>query len=47
MVVEVGFADLDDAHAFTPPDWFGADVTENKRYKNSAFASAGILPSAT
>lgn len=43
MVVEVEFANLDDAHACKPPDWRGTDVTENNRYKNSALARAGIL----
>jgi len=39
MLVEVEFTSLDAAHAFTAPDWFGADVTEDRRYKNKALAT--------
>ena len=38
MLVEVEFPTLDAANAFTPPDWFGADVTAEKRFKNKALA---------
>ena len=27
------------ANAFTPPGWFGNDVSEDKRYKNRSLAS--------
>ncbi|PRY89341.1 CYTH domain-containing protein [Donghicola tyrosinivorans] len=47
VMVEVEFAKLEAAKAFSPPDWFGTDVTEDKRYKNSALASAGTLPPGT
>lgn len=40
MLVEVEFATLDAANAFTVPDWFGADVTADKRFKNRALAHA-------
>ena len=36
--VEVEFADEASAHNFDAPDWFGQDVTEDKRYKNKALA---------
>lgn len=39
MLVEVEFPTLDEANAFTPPDWFGLDVTADKRFKNKALAS--------
>ncbi len=35
ILAEVEFESIDDAKAFTPPDWFGEDVTEDKRYSNS------------
>lgn len=40
MLVEVEFATLDAANAFTAPAWFGADVTTDKRFKNRALAHA-------
>lgn len=40
MLVEVEFPTLDAASAFTPPDWFGVDVTSDKRFKNKALANA-------
>ena len=42
LMVEVEFASVDDARAFAPPDWFGRDVTEDKRYKNKQLAVHGI-----
>lgn len=42
MLVEVEFPTLDAANAFTPPDWFGADVTAEKRFKNGALANAPL-----
>lgn len=41
-LVEVEFTTLEAAQAFVPPDWFGADVTDDKRFKNKALASAGL-----
>ncbi|NOD91264.1 CYTH domain-containing protein [Ruegeria sp. HKCCD4884] len=41
-LVEVEFDSEEDAAAFVPPDWFGADVTEDKRYKNKTMATEGI-----
>lgn len=37
-VVEVEFPTLADAAAFTPPDWFGAEVTGQKPFGNRALA---------
>ena len=41
-LVEVEFASETEAHEFVPPEWFGADVTEDKRYKNKNMAINGI-----
>ncbi|MBQ2642434.1 MAG: CYTH domain-containing protein [Eubacterium sp.] len=35
LLVEVEFESLDDADSFVPPDWFGENVTKDKRYHNS------------
>lgn len=43
LLVEVEFADEDAANHFTPPDWFGEDVTLDPRYHNSNM-SKGIRP---
>jgi CYTH domain-containing protein len=40
VLVEVEFATLAAAHGFVPPSWFGADVTDDSRYKNHALASS-------
>ena len=34
MIVEVEFASEEDTHEFIPPEWFGKDVTFDKRYAN-------------
>ena len=38
VLVEVEFPTLDAARAFTPPGWFGTDVTADRRYKNRQLA---------
>ena len=35
ILAEVEFDTIEDARAFTAPDWFGDDVTEDRRYSNS------------
>ena len=35
IIAEVEFESIDDAKAFTPPDWFGEDVTGDYHYSNS------------
>ncbi len=40
-LVEVEFASEAQALDYTPPSWFGADVTEDKRYKNKNLAISG------
>lgn len=36
FLCEVEFGDQEQAKAFVPPQWFGAEVTEDGRYKNNA-----------
>jgi adenylate cyclase len=45
VVVEVEFPTAADAASFDPPGWFGAEVTEDRRYRNSALARADAPPS--
>jgi CYTH domain-containing protein len=40
-VAEVEFASASAAAAFVPPAWFGADVSDDKRYKNQSLALHG------
>ena len=42
VLVEVEFDTLAAAEAFQPPHWFGADVTDDKRYKNKNMAVNGL-----
>lgn len=35
VIAEVEFPSVEAARAFVPPDWFGADVTEDPQYSNS------------
>lgn len=44
VVVEVEFPSPADAIGFEPPAWFGAEVTENPRYRNAALAAAEAPP---
>ncbi len=41
-LVEVEFPSESAAEAFAPPSWFGADVTQDKRFKNKALAMDGV-----
>ncbi len=41
-LVEVEFQSEAEAQAYTPPAWFGADVTADKRYKNKTMAIKGV-----
>jgi CYTH domain-containing protein len=40
-IVEVEFADADTAASFTPPSWFGREVTDDGRYTNASLARRG------
>ena len=35
LMAEVEFPTIEAANTFTPPEWFGEDVTNNKEYHNS------------
>ncbi|MGW0615393.1 CYTH domain-containing protein [Streptomyces sp. NPDC002788] len=39
--VEVEFDETSTALAFVPPNWFGHEVTEDKRYSNKVLSSEG------
>ena len=39
MLVEVEFPSVEMAEAFVPPAWFGAEVTEDERYRNRALVA--------
>jgi CYTH domain-containing protein len=40
-VVEVEFASEQDAERFAPPEWFGTEVTDDRRYRNRELAVHG------
>lgn len=42
LLAEVEFTSVDDLEAFEPPDWFGAEVTDDGRYTNASLALHGI-----
>lgn len=42
MVAEVEFDSEADAEAFTPPAWFGREVTSDARFKNQRLAVDGL-----
>lgn len=44
VVAEVEFTDIPSAEAFSKPDWFGPEVTDNKAYKNQQLALSGRTP---
>jgi adenylate cyclase len=44
VVAEVEFGTEAEAHAFGPPAWFGAEVTGDERFRNSALAAADRPP---
>ena len=43
QIAEVEFADAMSAEHFTPPDWFGEDVTFCPQYHNSALSQMKLL----
>ena len=45
VLAEVEFATDDEMAAFTPPDWFGREVTDDDRYANASLAVLGLDPS--
>lgn len=38
LLAEVEFESVEDANSFTPPEWFGPDVTNNPVYHNSVMS---------
>ena len=42
-IVEVEFPSTDEANSFTPPEWFGHDVSTDPRYRNSYLAFHPII----
>jgi CYTH domain-containing protein len=44
FTAEVEFADIAEYESFTSPEWFGAEITMDKRYKNSWLAKYRIIP---
>lgn len=38
ILAEVEFPTVEEAEAFTPPDWFGEEVTYDRRYRNTYLA---------
>lgn len=38
VVCEVEFDSLEEAQAFTPPAWFGEDISEKREYRNKILA---------
>lgn len=42
MLAEVEFASEEEALSYTPPVWFGRDVTNEKTYHNSNMAQHGL-----
>lgn len=42
LLVEVEFSSVEEANSFTPPEWFGEDVTYDKKYHNSYLSKLNI-----
>lgn len=42
ILVEVEFRSPQEAEAFEPPPWFGREVTQDERFKNSNLARLGL-----
>lgn len=42
MTIEVEFKTEDDGNTFTPPSWFGREVTNDRRYNSASVALIGI-----
>ena len=41
VLVEVEFADTEEANHFVPPEWFGREVSDDPHYRNSYLALHG------
>lgn len=42
ITAEIEFSSPEASEQFTPPKWFGKDVTEDQRYKNQVLALSGL-----
>lgn len=42
-LAEVEFASIEEARSFLPPEWFGEDVTYDKRYHNSEMSKGNTV----
>jgi CYTH domain-containing protein len=42
LTAEVEFSSVRESASFEPPEWFGADVTDDDRFKNKNLAVNGI-----
>lgn len=42
MIIEVEFNSVEQARQFVPPDWFGKEVTNDKRYRSKNLAIKGL-----
>lgn len=42
LIAEVEFPSTMSSTLFTPPDWFGREVTDDSRYKNKNLATKGL-----
>ena len=42
IIVEVEFDSVEEANAFSAPDWFGEDVTNSGKYHNSYLSQHGL-----
>ncbi|MBI3308179.1 MAG: adenylate cyclase, partial [Candidatus Melainabacteria bacterium] len=40
--IEVEFDSVEQARKFNPPDWFGKEVTADKRYRSKNLAIKGL-----
>lgn len=43
VIVEVEFDSVEEANAFSAPDWFGEDVTNSGKYHNSYLSQHGLV----
>lgn len=44
IIAEVEFTSEEEALSFTPPEWFGDDVTDDTKYTNSDLSISGKIP---
>lgn len=42
IVAEIEFSSTEQSNQFSPAEWFGMEITEDKRYKNKSLAVKGL-----